>query len=87
MASSSSLGARGHVNHRLLTEIVQIFQTMKFGEAFKIFSLSTKQFLRWARKAGTASSQYVVDVLRTKIQSREANSFASIFATTDPPLL
>lgn len=53
-----------------------------------LFSLlSIKVFWRSFPVADTAFSQRVVAVLKTKMRSPRAQSFAAIFAVTDDPLL
>lgn len=68
MASLFSLTARENVNRSLLTELVEIFQAKEFGEKFRISSLNTKDFLKWAVKADTAFQQQVVGVLKMEMQ-------------------
>lgn len=87
MASLSFLSARRNVDRCLLTGFVKIFQAKELDEKFRTFSLSIKKLLRWAVGAESASLQQVFGVLRTKMRSQKADSFASVFAVTDSSLL
>lgn len=86
MASSSSRGAQRDVSRSPLTTFVEISWTNKFEKGNKISLLSTSEFLKRVVKVDNASSQQMADVLRTKMQDRERNSFAATFAITDPSL-
>lgn len=51
------------------TGSVKSFQSKMFSEKVRSFSLNIIQFLKWVLEADTASTQYVVPVLKTKIES------------------
>lgn len=87
MASHSLLSTRRIVDRSLLTGFVEIFQTTQNDEKLRIFSLNKKPFLRRVMEADTASPEQVHGVLKTKLQRRKADRFATLSAVTDPSLI
>lgn len=63
------------------------FRTKILDEKPRISSPSEEEYVKWAGKADMASLQQRADMLKTKMQSRKTDSFASIFAVTDLHLL
>lgn len=87
MVSLSSLGSSRHTIRSLRRRFLKIIQTKESAKIFRISLLDTKEILKWAVEADTASSQQVTGVVRVKLQRRILDSFASISAILDPPLL
>lgn len=65
----------------------EIFQTNKFNEKLRSFSLSIEEFLTWVVETDTSSSLQVVSVLKRKMRSHKTDGRAFIFEITDPALL
>lgn len=82
-----SLGVHRKFNQSLLTVFQELLYSRKSDKKFRISKISNREFLRPAVEGDTASSQRVTDVPRTKMDSTEADTFASIFAAKDPFLL
>lgn len=87
MTTPTSFSGREIVNCGLLTALVDISQSEECGEKFHVSLLNMKEFLTSIVEAETATSQQIVPVLKRNTESRSTQTFATIFAVTDDPLL